>query len=293
MSRAAEIAYRYGGKRVGDHYVISTPGHSARDRGTILFDRADGGVIVHSFNSDWRETRDALGLGRHEARSLTRAEQRRFAQEREKEAKRRLVAQLSRAAALWEAGVVIEPGCCVRNYLDSRGIPASTAALAVSGGALRAHSDERSRFSMLALACAPDGRPRAVQMTKLRGDGGGKRGDLPRITFGPSKNTAVRLLPPVSGELAICEGVETALAFYALHKTPAWAALGTANLEAFTPPNGLQRLYIAADGDEAGSTAAQGLFDRLRQRIRCTLAIAPRDKDWADVLAESREAARV
>jgi hypothetical protein len=142
---------------------------------------------------------------------------------------------------------------------------------------------------MVALARDKRGTGRAVQLTKLKADGSGKRGgQLDRITYGVLKGATVQLLPPVSGALAICEGVEDALAFYELHHIPAWAALGTSNLQQFEPPSGVKRVFIAADGDDAGKGAADRLFARLRNRVRITMALAPNEMDWADVLAAKK-----
>lgn len=144
---------------------------------------------------------------------------------------------------------------------------------------------------MLAIAHDTLGRIRALQLTKLKPDGSGKRGtDIDRLTFGPVKGAASRLLHPQAGALAIAEGVETALAFRALRGIPCWAAFGASNLKVFTPPPETRVLYIAADADAAGRAAAIALFDRL-VRSRCSertrLIVETPEKDgldWLDVL---------
>jgi putative DNA primase/helicase len=145
----------------------------------------------------------------------------------------------------------------------------------------------------LVLAKSSAGVPRAVQLTKLRADGLGKRGDtVDRLTFGPLLGSSARLLPMQGDTLAVSEGVETALAFFQLRNVPTWATFGTANLAAFKPPPGVRRLIIAADGDAPGAEAAQTLFDRLKKQVRVIIAAAPDKLDWLDVLKEGGAACR-
>lgn len=195
--------------------------------------------------------------------------------------------QIAEVRQLWGEGASAAPGGPVRTYLAGRGLSAATIALATrAGGAIREHRDRYGRPAMLAAARNGAGAGRAVQLTKLKRDGSAKRGDSEdRITTGPMSGAAVQLLAPVDGALAICEGVETALALYQLHRIPAWATLGAANLAAFAPPAGVRRLVIAADNDAPGRKAAARLLRRLRRSVKCTTMLAPRGMDWADVLA--------
>jgi putative DNA primase/helicase len=83
--------------------------------------------------------------------------------------------------------------------------------------------------------------------------------------------------------LAVGEGLETCASFQELEGVVTWAALGTANLEAFTPPTCVRHLIIAADGDAAGMKAANALATRLRNRCDVTISPAPPGSDWNDV----------
>jgi len=293
VSLAHDLARQHGGEWRGDHAAIPTPGHSRRDRGTIIRDRADGaGVLVHCFNADWRSVRDALGLTAEQARPMTSAERKRLADDLAKARLEREGRQLARCADLAAAGASPEPGGVVRRYLAARGIPAPIAALAVNAGALREHCDDQGRVSMLALAHNRNNVLRGVQLTKLKADGSGKRGsETDRLTFGPYRGAACRLFKLSGDTLAIAEGTETALAFSALRKVPTWSTFGARNIEAFEPPAGVRTLIIAADGDRAtkpgdfkGLDAADALFDRLRRRLRVVIAAAPDGLDWLDVL---------
>lgn len=303
MSLAAELAHRFGGEVRGDHVAIPTPGHSKRDRGTILRDRADGcGVHVYSFNADWRDVRDALGLATSQARPMTASERKQLAREMAKAKAEREAKQLTRCVALAAEGVPPEPGSAVRQYLAARGLPAAAVALAINSGALLQHRDEAGRVSMLALAHNRCGDLRGVQLTKLAPDGSGKRGtDQDRLTFGPYRGAACRLFKFAGDTLAVAEGTETAIAFSALRRVPCWSTFGTRNLAAFDPPLGVRTLIIAADGDRAapdkrcefkGLDAAEALFDRLKKRVRCIIAAAPDDRDWLDVLNTERPPCR-
>lgn len=289
--RLRAIAAAVGGTVNGSGANVAGPGHSRRDRSLSLYEIGPR-ILWNSFAGDSNTAiaahLQACGI-EIEAGPMSAAVRRRVARRRAAEIAEQTRVQIERASAVWRDGHAPEPQSPTRTYLARRGIPASAIAMAIGEGALREHRSERGAVTMLALARNADDKPRAVQMTRLKRDGSGKWGDPPRFTFGPVKGCAVRLLRPYNGELTICEGVETALAFYALHKIPAWATLGTANLASFTPPPGIKRLWIAADGDPAGRTASEMLFDRLRSRVRCTLAPAPEGLDWADVLALERK----
>ena len=96
---------------------------------------------------------------------------------------------------------------------------------------------------------------------------------------------AVRLMP--FGELlGIAEGIETALSAAALAGVPVWAALNTALLGKFEPPEGVRVLRIYADRDEPGLLAAGQLMERLQGRVRVELRTPPAPaKDFNDVLS--------
>lgn len=118
---------------------------------------------------------------------------------------------------------------------------------------------------------------------------GGKKlaGYEPRKILSPMtgrEGCAVRLMP-ATDVLGIAEGIETALSAAAIDGIPVWAALNTSLLSRFEPPQGVTRLRLYADRDEAGLSAALKLFERLQGRIRVEIRIpsAPAG-DWNDVL---------
>lgn len=297
----------FGGDLRGDCLHAPSPGHSQRDRGMTLRLRSDGrGVLVNTFNASWRQTLRFVEdeLRRHgfvfaNVRQPTAAERRAWAQAAEKAKAERQARKLTRVHDLACSGVAPEPGRPVRTYLAVRGLPASTVAQAVNAGAIWEHYDEFKRPSMLAVSHDLKGRLRALQLTKLKRDGSGKRGSaIDRYTFGTPSGAACRLFKHSGDTLAIAEGTETALAFYSLRGVPTWAAFGSRNLAAFEPPRTVRTLIIAADGDRAdperpgdfkGLDAAEALFARLKNRMRVVIAAAPDGLDWLDVLNAERE----
>ncbi len=166
--------------------------------------------------------------------------------------------------------------------------------------------------AMLALMSGADGRPLTLHRTYLRRDGLGKA-PVPSpkklMSHGQSRplsGAAIRLFAgDASGhaELAIAEGIETALAVHAMTGLPVWASVSATLLQGFRPPAGTQRLRIWADkdrsgaGEHAASVLQQRLGDSLDARILLPPAPIPADArgiDWADVwlMRHSAEAER-
>ena len=86
--------------------------------------------------------------------------------------------------------------------------------------------------------------------------------------------------------LGIAEGIETALAASQRFGVPIWAATNAVLLEAWVPPEGVERVVIVGDNDASftGQAAAFGLARRLVQK-GLTVEIRIPDqvgKDWAD-----------
>ncbi len=106
--------------------------------------------------------------------------------------------------------------------------------------------------------------------------------------LGPCSGGAAHLVGN-TGPLVIAEGIETALSLPALYSNPAryWAALSAGGMKALELPQRHGDLFIAADGDPAGSKAAEALGTRA-SRLGWSVKIltAPEGKDWNDVLME-------
>src|SRR5690606_15559148 len=104
-----------------------------------------------------------------------------------------------------------------------------------------------------------------IHRTFLLDDGSAKASPGKKM-LGSVAEAAVRLFPmPEDGHLGVAEGIETALAAYALFDTPVWAALSADGLARFQWPEGLTRVTIYADVGDAGRQAAATLSDRLNR----------------------------
>lgn len=107
---------------------------------------------------------------------------------------------------------------------------------------------------------------------------------------------SIRLFEPTD-ELALTEGIETALAVHLATGKPVWSALNASNLENVWLPPTVQRVWIYGDHDVhcRGQAAAYALACRLRQEdarrggsqraVRVEIPRRP-GSDWADVWRE-------
>ena len=81
------------------------------------------------------------------------------------------------------------------------------------------------------------------------------------------------------------EGIETVLSILtAVPDIPALAALSAGSLAAFTPPPRTSRLFIAADHDPEGESAANRLSARVHQLHIPTTVILPERGDFNEDL---------
>jgi Toprim domain len=112
---------------------------------------------------------------------------------------------------------------------------------------------------------------KAVQLIKLKPDGGGKADVEPnKIIIGKGAlGSPIVLAPPndLLG-LAICEGVEDALSVHEATGLGAWASGGATRMPALAVavPDYIDLVIIVADRDPAGVKGTDGLADGLRRR---------------------------
>jgi putative DNA primase/helicase len=290
------IALKLGGDvyQGGRAAVVPGPGHSKRDRSLSLRVAEDGRrVLWHSFAGDPADqVRIHLGLEDGELRRETDAERRR----REEADRRDRARRRAFCAALWRE-TAPAAGSLVQAYLESRGlrgpIPETVrfhprAQLAYPWPTFEDGEAPRTWPAMVALVQHTNGTDCGLHVTALKPDGSGKAAlRAPRRMLGNVAGGSVHLTPVRwASELAVAEGIETALAFRQVTGTPTWAALSASGLRTFTPPPGLTRLIVAADSDDHGEglAAARALAERARQRVEVVICPAPEGTDWNDQL---------
>lgn len=201
---------------------------------------------------------------------------------------------------LWQQAVSIERGSPVGRYLLNRGL-----VLDAFPAVLRFHpavpywdKNESGKLVKLGeypalLACvqSPEGFAIALHKTHLTIHG--QKATVPSVkkwtaASGEVAGSAVRLFP-AGPELAIAEGLETALACHLASGLPVWSALSANGLAAVVLPECVRAVYVMADNDsnQTGQLAAEKLAGRLRSEGREVRVLIPArpDSDWLDVYA--------
>lgn len=109
------------------------------------------------------------------------------------------------------------------------------------------------------------------------------------------KSAAIHLFRPTE-ELALAEGIETALAVHILTGLPVWSTLNAGNMEYILLPESVRKVHIFGDNDDtfAGQSAAHKLANRLvvREKRQVAVVLPKNTGDWLDVLlARQRQVA--
>lgn len=277
------IQARVGGqvRRNGRSWQGPGPGHSRGDASLKVDLTDEDRALICSFAGDpFGECLRHLGIDTGRAESTDRATFERLQQERLR-AERLRVAQVGAFCEGVVARCDPPEGTLVERYLSRhRGVTLG-ADLYFNPRTPFAYDGGRRGPAMVAIARGAGGVPKGLHITHLGPDGA----KLRRTCFGSLTGAAVRL-QPAQRELAVAEGIETALSFAELYAVPTWAALSASGLAAFVAPPGIRRLVIAADADDrgAGLVAAQQLAERMRGRCDVEIHSAPQGQDWNDVL---------
>jgi putative DNA primase/helicase len=176
-------------------------------------------------------------------------------------------------------------------YLESRGCP-----LPENRDCLRFLAscpvpfEAGMRPAMLASVKGPDGKGVTLHRTFLRPDGSGKADMENARALMPGSLTpgsAVRL-GPIEENMGIAEGLETALAARERFGIPFWAALNSANLAKWRPPQGVKRVLVCGDNDrkfggQAAAYACAHGIAVMKEAPIVEVAIPDRSgMDWAD-----------
>jgi putative DNA primase/helicase len=209
------------------------------------------------------------------------------------------------AQRLWDEAQPLARGDAVDSYLRHRGLHLSD-----FPSALRCHprlgyyakevGKERSSLvghypAMLGMVRACDGSIITLHRTYLCDGRKAPVPDAKKLLSAGISGAAVQLFAP-GDELALAEGIETALAVHLATGKPVWSAINAGNLERLVLPTTVRRVCIYADNDASskydGQAAAYGLARRLRQEDpkRQVDVYTPRrlGQDWADVWARLR-----
>lgn len=145
--------------------------------------------------------------------------------------------------------------------------------------------------AMVAQVQRLDGEVVALHRTYLDPDGDGKANVpapkklTPAVREGATRGAAIRLAEPVDGRLALCEGIETAVAVMEATWASVWV-VSAGGLRTVEVPETVQILEIWADNDPTGVKAALAAAARFRVAgYRVAVLLPLRDgADWLDVL---------
>ncbi len=182
----------------------------------------------------------------------------------------------------------------VRLYLKSRGLMNCKALRYHPGITYYDDGKPQGKWpAMVAYFLRENGKPCTLHITYLTSKGLKAPVDSPR-KFKPGvcemPGGAIRLTdiyPPIG----IAEGIETALAVMAKFQIPCWATGTAGNMEAFKPPQGIERVTIFGDNDSSytGQKAAYTAAHKLTMAgYGVDVEIAPEvNTDFADYMGET------
>ena len=206
------------------------------------------------------------------------------------------------AQRIWGEALQVSAGDEVDRYLCGRGLalPAYPKVLRFHPalGYFQKDSGGKSRQiaqypAMLACIQGADGHAVTLHRTYLMDGRKLQASDAKKVLSSGINGAAVRLFE-AGDELAISEGIETALAVHLATGKPVWAGLNAGNLEKLWLPVSVRRICIYgdndADGDFDGQALAYALARRLKKEERRSgrrevQVFLPRQPgmDWADV----------
>jgi putative DNA primase/helicase len=259
---------------------IPAPGHSASDRSVSLLLQGNR-IVVHTFgDGDWRAVLDHLrSLGLIDAAKAPTSTAGRL--ERDRPVPLTGLERRNAAHRLWEAARALGSTASER-YCRRRGITRD-----LPGQAVFRHLAEapvaayrRSAYvrpAFLAAIQLADGAFTAVEVTYLTLTG--RRAEdlrLSRKTVGLAPAGCAVRLDPAEPEMLVAEGVFTALSASEAFGLPAWALMSTRNLRAWSPPEGVRSVLIAADRGKDGEASAETLRARLAHAgVAASVALPP------------------
>lgn len=205
--------------------------------------------------------------------------------------------------SIWEETLAVSVGDPVHKYLCNRGLgdAATTAAVRFhpSLGYYQRSNEGKSELlgsfpAMLALVTDPSGHRVTLHRTYLANGSKAPVPEAKKLLSAGIRGASIRL-HQATDEVAIAEGIETALAVHLATAKPCWAAISARNMEQVVLPQSIRRVRIYADNDATskfdGQASAFALARRLRQEdaTRDVEVFVPRQAgaDWADVWLNS------
>ncbi|AOY02368.1 toprim domain-containing protein [Jeongeupia sp. USM3] len=223
--------------------------------------------------------------------------------EREQAEQQRLWAKArARNAALWQEAQPVDADSPAGLYLAGRGLVLDhyPKALRFHPALPYWHQENGEPVllgyfpALLAAVQAADGTPVALHKTYLDADG--HKADVPSVKkwsspSGTTRGATVRLYP-AGPQLAITEGIETALAVHCANGLPVWAGLSAYGMAQAVLPADAVEVFVFADHDDngTGQQAADTLAGRLLAEGRTVRVLLPSSpgRDWLDVLEGGR-----
>lgn len=180
-------------------------------------------------------------------------------------------------------------GTIVERYIRNRGIMLNLPPTLRYHPNLR-HPETGTDFEgMVALVQGPDRKVCGIHRTLLVNPGRKAPGKECKFSLGPIGGGAVRLAH-VAEEMAIAEGIETALSFMQIYGIPTWSALSTAGIEAIVLPPlpAAKVIHLAMDIDKsrAGEKSVRKAAERFEKEGREVRFARPSIgcKDFNDML---------
>lgn len=192
---------------------------------------------------------------------------------------------------IWAASQPVQPGDLAHRYLEARGVEELVYPTALRFAPALRDGEGGVRPCMVAMV-GVYGEPKFCSMhrTFLKPDGSGKAEMAAPRKLMPGSlpdGACVMLSDYHGGPVGIAEGIETAMSASALYDMPVWAAINSAMLAKWMPPDGCTEVAIFGDNDPlfGGQSAAYALAHRLAvKRIAVTVHIPPvAGEDFNDV----------
>ena len=287
---AETLAAALGGKRVGKGWLAPCPAHEDRKPSFSIGVGDTTPVVFNCLAGCHKESvlakLKAMGLWTHEANTKSRTSKFITTQSAfNKDPRGKDCTKF--AVEIWRDSTPPE-GTLVEAYLASRNLKLTDSTN------LRFHPNLRhpsGTFWPAMVALIKDGVSRApigIHRTYLDPSGSGKAPvENPKLMLGQCRGGVVKF-GTYTDQIAVAEGLETALSVFQALQIPTWAALSTSGLIALNLPPEIRRVAIAADGDAAGEKAAQVAAKKwLLEGRTVRIARPPLHKDFNDLLMQA------